>query len=54
LRSCERVGISGTAGILNLFPGIYQRLIDSDPSNTADRESLTWYTEQTKAAKTNP
>lgn len=30
---------------------IYQKLSDSDPSNTADRESLTWYTDQIKAAK---
>ncbi|MFO0014794.1 MAG: tetratricopeptide repeat protein [Planctomycetota bacterium] len=33
---------------------IYQKLSDSDPSNTADRENLTWYTDQIKAAKTNP
>jgi hypothetical protein len=29
-------------------------IAEADPSNTADGESLTWYTDQIKAAKTNP
>jgi tetratricopeptide (TPR) repeat protein len=30
---------------------IYQRLVETDPNNTADKESLAWYIEQLKAAK---
>ena len=30
---------------------IYQRLVETDPNNTADKESLAWYIEQLKAAR---
>ena len=30
---------------------IYQRLVETDPNNTSDGESLAWYIEQLKAAK---
>jgi tetratricopeptide (TPR) repeat protein len=30
---------------------IYQRLVDTDPNNTADKESLAWYIEQLETAK---
>jgi tetratricopeptide (TPR) repeat protein len=30
---------------------IYQQLVETDPNNTADKESLAWYIEQLKAAK---
>jgi tetratricopeptide (TPR) repeat protein len=30
---------------------IYQRLVETDPNNTADKESLAWYIEQLEAAK---
>ena len=32
---------------------IYQRLVETDPNNTSDGESLVWYIEQIKATKLN-
>jgi hypothetical protein len=30
---------------------IFQRLVDTDPNNTSDKESLAWYIEQLETAK---
>jgi hypothetical protein len=33
---------------------IYQQLAEADPNDTWNQESITWYTDQIKGAKTNP